>query len=112
MSVPIDDSMPYPPTPHNVVIQTDSALYPVGKKHFKHGNNYYQLLGNTLHSDMVVCVVSDNLMIPAHRLILGTASPVLEKIVYGTENLPGSSIMNVPFNWYAGEVYEVIEVIS
>lgn len=41
------------------------------------------LVGNSLHSDFTF-ILEDNVEIPAHTLIIGAASPVLDKIVYGT----------------------------
>lgn len=42
------------------------------------------LLGNNLRSDMSFYVEHDNVSIPAHRLIVGSASAVLEAMVYGS----------------------------
>lgn len=42
------------------------------------------LLGNSLRSDMSFYVEHDNVSIPAHRLIVGSASAVLEAMVYGS----------------------------
>lgn len=49
-----------------------------------------QYLCNTCRSDMDIYVEMDDITIPAHRLIIGAGSAVLEAIVYGTGTLPGT----------------------
>lgn len=39
---------------------------------------------------MSIYVEKDGVSIPAHRLIVGAASAVLEAVVYGTGTLPGT----------------------
>lgn len=81
-------------------IISDSGLYTSSgssnnNKNDQIENAYYNLLGNTLHSDMNIYVEKDDITIPAHRMIIGTASAILETLVYGGNSLSGQITLTV-----------------
>lgn len=81
-------------------IISDSGLYTSSgssnnNKDAQIENSNYNLLGNTLHSDMKIYVEKDDITIPAHRMIIGTASAVLETLVYGGNSLSGQITLTV-----------------
>ncbi|XP_037031459.1 uncharacterized protein LOC119070981 [Bradysia coprophila] len=53
------------------------------------------LVGNKICSDLLFVIEDTNEEIPAHKLIVALASPVLHKIVFGNETFPPSDIITV-----------------
>ncbi|XP_037031458.1 uncharacterized protein LOC119070979 isoform X2 [Bradysia coprophila] len=53
------------------------------------------LVGNTFCSDLLFVINETKEEIPAHKLIVALASPVLHKIVFGNETFPPSDIITV-----------------
>lgn len=53
------------------------------------------LIANQLYSDMHFYIELENVEIPAHRSIVSTASPVLDKFLCGSGNLPASQRITV-----------------
>lgn len=47
-------------------------------------------VANEHRSDMMFHVTQDDTLIPAHRFVISSASSVLEAMVYGTGNIPGT----------------------
>lgn len=54
-----------------------------------------QLVGNSLHSDVTFIIEDDNVEIPAHKLIISLASPVIDIIVYGNDSFISTNIIKV-----------------
>lgn len=54
-----------------------------------------QLVGNKLHSDLEFLIEDDNFEIPAHKLIVAAASPVFDRMIYGTETFSPTDVVKV-----------------
>lgn len=75
---------------------SDSKLYTASRASIINNENATTfLLGNDLYSDFTIHVDNGDITIPGHRLIIGTASAVLEAMVYGVGSLPAPKIMTV-----------------
>lgn len=53
------------------------------------------LIGNRLHSDFTFIIEDENVEIPAHKLIIASASPVLDRIAYGSETFSSKDFTRV-----------------
>ncbi|XP_037037066.1 uncharacterized protein LOC119074858 [Bradysia coprophila] len=53
------------------------------------------LVGNKYRSDFTFIIEDDNVEIPAHKLIVALASPVLERIMYGNETFRAADSIKV-----------------
>lgn len=58
-------------------------------------DRFKYLVGNSLHADFAFIIEDDNVEIPAHKLIVATASPVLHKMVYGTDTFCSTNSIKV-----------------